>query len=1610
MSSFQKAREIFNKKPSKEENKPKDIQPQPGKLSGDRMKFLQQINDSSKKDNLKDKSKDNNKVHNIINQEKKNLVKSPNKNDKLQEKEIPSKSNIINPNPNLNSINQRIDVFQKKNENKVEIKENNQSKVKIDFKGKLDIFNKPKNEQTKKENISKPIVKNPNPNLINEKLELLKKQNQTSNKVKEEKIQIEPKINFKDKINIFTNPKKDSITKEKDITSKPNIKPESKEENKNQVKTNLNERIDVFNKQKATNKSLITNKKEEPKIITGSQLISKENKDIIIYTYPNNKFSKALINNCKIFIFLGEKQEQFINSFINIYRDINYEDKERYQINNNDINYKYNIYYIKARSANYNIIIISIKYSWQNGEFIKDIMTIFNTNTIIPKRINYIFITLDNKNQLNEKGIITFLTIMNFFQKETIGNNIKIIFENDDPNFVPNENIAFNNYLNMPLDSLYKPQYLLINGKILYDKNSEKNKIQWNNLEENIKLIQNQLKSSKSLIFDKDKMTLFKDIFSNDGSFYRKLIRHFEKMKKIEQIYLIDFLLFCNVTYEMSSLILFLYNKIINNKKGININNTEIILVKDANIENTLFVLSKVKFKNLNYLYCQKCSLEDNSLKYIKNLYSKNLVSIDLSNNNLIEMETFNKEEALSNLEKLDLNNNKIKNINHLTNCNFANLKKLNLSHNLISDITCMQGGLKFNKLKELDLSDNRIKKLNKININTLSSLILLQNDISEGIIDFLNDFNYLIERLVLIKYNKELVFQYYDTNKKIIELKYPTKEENINGILTTISFKAIKDLDIIGFKNVDFLRNESLQYLKTLNFKEKIIDLSIFNEIKFKDLQRMTFCDDDFIIKGFSSLNIFSSIKVQKIKIEQMKFNEYKCYISCISPEFNRSFILNDLNFLKENFLENSYGIYISQNILDSNSDFFSYKEILNSFPIFKNLKAETLKISYKDKYKYICSIKFHKHNFSMDFCFDDMNFIYNDIFNELKQLSLTNIIFNDNFTLTKEKFAKLNNLYLYNNTIESSKIFSQVANISALITSDSNICKSELLSFMDNNMFSMEKICNEGNSIKVYYSKPFKFYLNLDNINDIHYFKGCEEIHLNNLGLDDEYIKFLNNGTLDGLKIINLDGNKITNLDIFDYIQSMEYIEKLSLKNNLINKGIEKINNNTYNLQNLEVKLNQDNPNTYIISFDYFKKFKDRYSDFLIYFDYLYDINNNLDILKILNIRSLICLNLSGIKLKNINCMENQMFRYISTLNFDNNLIEDISIFEKVNYYNNKISLKQNPIRKGFHVLKFPFFRCIYILLDLEKQGNEYKISASFKYPNIDLEFYINNINDIKNILDLNNTFIKLVKNNNEELKYLESELITSKSIENKKFFELILLVLDFFEKKDKIYINKQTDGANIIKENNILFNETNYDTLDKLFSFIQIRTAYFPSVSELIFENLENTDENLISKLTFLNISHLKLLNCNMNLNVLQNFHIKNLDLSKTVVTDIKEICNIAGIEILNLSNNENITNLYELKDAKFIGLRELYLSHCNIKDLREIKMNDYKFNELIVLDLSYNKINDLTPLKYCFKDLMTLNLDNNNIRDKGVVAEIMEINPYCSISLKGNDKYY
>ena len=455
-------------------------------------------------------------------------------------------------------------------------------------------------------------------------------------------------------------------------------------------------------------------------------------------------------------------------------------------------------------------------------------------------------------------------------------------------------------------------------------------------------------------------------------------------------------------------------------------------------------------------------------------------------------------------------------------------------------------------------------------------------------------------------------------------------------------------------------------------------------------------------------------------------------------------------------------------------------------------------------------------------------------------------------------------------------------------IFTSKPNKLQFELSDF-EKNLLSITSITSYGYRIRINCNEPFELYLEIDKIEKIKNFKNCRKIVLNNLQLNDNDIAFLNNDTLLDLKELNLDRNKITNLNFIDNIKSKQ-LQLISIKDNLINKGIEIINNNKLFLNNLHIIIKSYNKNKYLISLKYSGIYD-------LYFDYLLDKDRNFDIFNNINFRKNFLI-LSGLKLKNIDFMVYKSMGNLWSICLDDNDIEDISIFEKIDYHIGEISLKQNSIRKGLHVLKNNYFKCLYIELEIIKTDNEYKICSDFICgwnKLLKIEFYIKDINELKDILDIKNAYIELKKKPSDELKLLESEFLQNQSDEQKELFEKIKLLRYCLKEHKTIDIIRGEKDFRIIDNYNILFiNDNTYKLLEKLFLYFSERVDFYSNI-DINLRNLLPEDEKLIQNLSFIHMNKLKIINSNININILKELHIKSLDLSESSMIDlgIKEL---------------------------------------------------------------------------------------------------------------------
>ena len=262
-------------------------------------------------------------------------------------------------------------------------------------------------------------------------------------------------------------------------------------------------------------------------------------------------------------------------------------------------------------------------------------------------------------------------------------------------------------------------------------------------------------------------------------------------------------------------------------------NTTELDALSKKIGDEGIKILCGVKFKKLEQLL-----LEENDIKNIdcfqKNYFYTNLIAIDLSSNKISNIDVLSKVN-FPKLHHLFLNSNLISSIDILAKVKFPELKELNLSNNKIESINVL-AKVSFPQLKQFDLSRNQISDidiLSKAKFPDLEDLLLDQNQISS--IDVFANIN--CENLKKLKLEKnkvkniDILEKIYFKKLNYLSLGDDTLGESVE-VLKRIKFGELEDLYLYLNDNIN-REKENIQGIVNY-FEEKGVS---FNFIS---------CDDD--------------------------------------------------------------------------------------------------------------------------------------------------------------------------------------------------------------------------------------------------------------------------------------------------------------------------------------------------------------------------------------------------------------------------------------------------------------------------------------------------------------------------------------------------------------------------------------------------------------------------------------------------------------------------------------------------------------------------------------------------------------------------------------------
>ena len=896
----------------------------------------------------------------------------------------------------------------------------------------------------------------------------------------------------------------------------------------------------------------------------------------------------------------------------------------------------------------------------------------------------------------------------------------------------------------------------------------------------------------------------------------------------------------------------------------------------------------------------------------------------------------------------------------------YINQEHANIYIHLISKLSFYFTNIYYIAIQGCNIKDNSLILLVNLFTNNLKCLYLNNNKIND--LSILN-----------LKQNY--------SNLQFLDLS----NNNITNLipLSKISFENLKELNIIGndlkFGIEQFtsslIKNKSgelslelkknncnieliFEYSKDLriNFKY-IVENQNFNNI----LKNISFTGIKYLkLRGFdNNVHFFSNKTLQNLK-----------NLDLISNNINDFSMFNDISFiyLEKIDIYSLDGIHTIVPVIENNFD---------SLKSFKSIRVEKLIFNKKEDNKYEFKAFFYKPK--LNICFNKIDFLYSDVLLNTEKVEIQGGLFDNN--------GYSSNFFSYE-SLEKKKL----------------ACFKKIQAYEINiNRAGNNYNCN------MRFNQP---YLNLSfNFNDLSFLENNNDILLTTRNM---YLSNLTPKTLEkykSLQYISLSNIILENIDIISQIYKIYTIKSNGIKCNP--NLIDSLENYDFEKRVYTNKINY-NKNKYYSSFTF---------DIDINKDLLLKINSlknciyinlsNLSIneneIKFLDkdyFSSIKQLYLSNIGIKSINFLTYNSLVNLDRLDLSRNQIEDISLLKEENIkFKNIIylNLKDNPIREGLEVLKQNFIndKSLYIQIQyiIKSDNDKYKISLLFTDPidpstffslytnwekktqfkgfnNLTIDFYLEDLDDIWSLIIKKNTFY----NRNLSFENVEDLNITYEEFESKK--KVLDLLLKFsYQKtpKDKIEFKERIFYAN--NEEGIVINlfEILYD---KGYNYSEILNTY----DKIVFF------EKITRYFSFLNINSLSYFT--------ELSTLKEINLTGFKMKDIKILCGdvpFVNLEKLEINQNSQIENLNELKNAKFINLKELILIEDEIEDLIKLEMDNFPFLDLKILNLSYNKIVKIEPILH-FINLVSLNLRGNRVFTDGAIMLVKNLK--CSIELRGN----
>ena len=313
--------------------------------------------------------------------------------------------------------------------------------------------------------------------------------------------------------------------------------------------------------------------------------------------------------------------------------------------------------------------------------------------------------------------------------------------------------------------------------------------------------------------------------------------------------------------------------------------------IKD--IENSMNAINSLVDKEIllersdKFLHLNNRNLGNEEFKYISQIRFNQLKEIDLSENNIEDIEPFEKM-SLPFLEFLNLSGNDIKKIEPIIKLNAINLEYIFLQRNKIEDLNPLLKS-DFKKLKLLRIEDSKIEEENEEKKNERDKILAKIKEVIPKERFFFNSMEEHIKQFKK-KYNLEEKIDISGDSESIDLYDKKGGQEMLKDLFLIITSKSINKIKKLILRNNE-IKDPSL--LKRVNFgRLEVLDLAVNDiekldfllEMKAQKLKYLYVDNNKFEYDGvFPILNA----NFPNLEVVSLNKNEYKSEVMAKTPGY---------------------------------------------------------------------------------------------------------------------------------------------------------------------------------------------------------------------------------------------------------------------------------------------------------------------------------------------------------------------------------------------------------------------------------------------------------------------------------------------------------------------------------------------------------------------------------------------------------------------------------------------------------------------------------------------------------------------------------------------------